>query len=91
MASSVKDYERNHKKVFSASDELTSGMGGRYAAGCGNDGMWTYLVWGSSAPYLAHELSHVILHVFERSGIDPREARGEPFCYMLSQLMLEAQ
>jgi hypothetical protein len=31
-----------------------------------------------------------VLHVFERCGIDPREAHGEPFCYMLSQLMLDA-
>lgn len=42
-------------------------------------------------PQLAHELSHVVLHVFERCGIDPREALGEPFCYMLGQLMLQAQ
>jgi hypothetical protein len=36
-------------------------------------------------------LSHVMLNVFELVGIDPREAGGEPFCYMLSQLMLEAE
>lgn len=52
--------------------------------------MWTYLVWGKNPHTLAHELAHAVLHVFERCGIDPREARGEPFCYMLSQLLLEA-
>jgi hypothetical protein len=58
--------------------------------GCGKDGMWTYLVWGEKAHALAHELAHVVLHVFERCGIDPREGNGEPFCYMLSTLFVEA-
>lgn len=49
-----------------------------------------YLVWGKNRPYLAHEIAHVVLHVFEIAGIDPRDANGEPFCYMLSQLLLEA-
>jgi hypothetical protein len=44
----------------------------------------------SSPHTLAHELSHCLLHVFERCGIDPIQAGGEPFCYMLSQLMMEA-
>ena len=52
--------------------------------------MMTYLVWGEDAPSIAHELAHVILDVFSMCGIDPREASGEPFCYMLSQLMSEA-
>ena len=39
---------------------------------------------------MAHELAHVALHVFERCGIDPRSGNGEPFCYLLSQLMLDA-
>jgi hypothetical protein len=44
------------------------------------------------APHtLAHEFSHVVLHVFERCGIDPREGSGEPFCYLLSQLLLDAK
>lgn len=34
-----------------------------------------YLVWGCDKARLAHELSHVILHVFEIIGIDPREAQ----------------
>lgn len=52
--------------------------------------MWTYLVWASNPHTLAHELAHTVLHVFERCGIDPREAGGEPFCYLLSQLILDA-
>lgn len=90
VASSRKDYESSHARLFKTSDVLSCAQEGRMSGGEGKDGIWTYLVWGKHAPQLAHELSHVILHVFERCGIDPREANGEPFCYMLSQLMIEA-
>lgn len=90
VAKSRKDYQKSHKKLFSQPDILTCAQCGRFSGGCGKDGLWTYLVWGESAAQLAHELSHVVLHVFERCGIDARSGNGEPFCYMLSQLMLEA-
>lgn len=48
------------------------------------------LIHASGAATLAHEFSHAILNTFERIGIDPREANGEPFCYMLSHLMEQA-
>jgi hypothetical protein len=51
--------------------------------------MWTYLIWADSPHTLAHETAHVVLHTFERCGIDPREAGGEPFCYMQSQIILD--
>ena len=91
VASSVKDYEASHTKIFKTPDILTCAQAGRFSGGEGEDGMWTYLVWGKDLPTLAHELSHAVLHTFERCGIDPREANGEPFCYMLSQLLLEAK
>jgi len=84
------DYLRSHARVFRTPDVLTCATEGRFAGGEGHDGIWTYLVWAEKPHTLAHELSHVVLHLFERCGIDPREAGGEPFCYMLSQLMLEA-
>jgi len=59
-------------------------------AGEGNDGLWTYLMFASEPHLLAHELSHVLFHVFERCGMDPRDSGGEAFCYMLGQLMIEA-
>ena len=90
IAKSRKDYARSHTNIFNDLDVLSSSMCGRFAGGEGKDGMWTYLVWAKETPQLAHELSHVILHVFERCGIDPREAKGEPFCYMLSQLLVDA-
>lgn len=90
LAESVKEYEALHQKTFKTPDVLSCAQAGRMTGGEGKDGMWTYLIWAEAAPQLAHELSHVILHTFERCGIDPREAGGEPFCYMLSQLMVEA-
>lgn len=88
---SVADYERTHKRIFKTPDVLTCNIEGRFSAGEGTDGMWTYVVYAESPRVMAHEFSHVVLHVFERIGADPREANGEPFCYMLSQLMLDAE
>ena len=89
IAKSRKDYEKAHSTLFKTPDVLTCTQEGRFSGGEGKDGIWTYLVWAKHTHTLAHELSHAILHTFERCGIDPREACGEPFCYLLSQLLLE--
>lgn len=91
VASSKKDYLEQHRLLFKEPDVLTCATEARFSGGCGPGDVWTYLIWANRPHLLAHELSHAILHVFERCGIDPREAGGEPFCYMLSQLMLEAR
>jgi hypothetical protein len=91
VAKTKADYERSHKKIFRTPDVLTCAQGGRFAGGEGEDGVWTYLVWGKHRHEVVHELAHVVLHVFERCGIDPISGNGEPFCYMLSQLVLEAK
>jgi hypothetical protein len=49
-----------------------------------------WLVYSDSLAYLAHEFCHVLLQTFKTIGHDPTQGDGEPFCYMLSQLMLEA-
>lgn len=85
-----KAYQEEHVKLFGNEDDLR-GKYGRMTGGCVPGKPPTYLVWACDTARLAHELSHVILHVFELAGIDPREANGEPFCYMLSQLMLDAR
>ena len=90
VARTRKEYEKQHTALFNTPDVLSCAQAGRMTGGEGKDGLWTYLIWAESAPYMAHELSHVILDVFDRCGIDPRQANGEPFCYMLSQLMTEA-
>lgn len=89
VAKNRKDYESAHKRIFNEPDVLTT-QNGRFAGGQGKDGEWTYLIYADKPHTLAHELSHVVLHLFQRCGIDPREANGEPFCYLLSQLILEA-
>ena len=88
---SAKEYEAAHKKLFKTADVLTCAQRGRFSGGEGKDGKWTYLVFYSDKAVLAHELCHVLFHVFDRCGIDPRSGGEEPFCYMLSQLMLEAK
>lgn len=91
VAATRKDYERAHRRMFNESDNLAPEMGGRYSAGTDKSGNWLYLVWSEGEQNLAHELAHVILHVFKLCGIDPREANGEPFCYMLSQLIMDTR
>lgn len=90
LAADRADYDAQHIEIFDEPDVISCTAAARFTGGCGKDGMWTYLVWADAPHLLAHELSHAILHVFERCGIDPRCGSGEPFCYMLSQLILEA-
>lgn len=90
VARSIEGYQKTHELIFDHPDVLTCAQAGRFSGGEGNDGLWTYLIWADEPHTLAHELSHAILHVFERCGMDPRESNGEPFCYMLSQLLMEA-
>jgi len=87
----VKEYERAHKNIFKEPDVLTCAQAGRFSGGNGKDGIWTYLVYANKPETIAHEMAHVVLHVFDRCGINPIEANGEPFCYMLGQLILDAK
>jgi hypothetical protein len=50
----------------------------------------TYLVFAESASDLAHELSHVVLKLFQCINTDPRGEGEEPFCYLLAHLLDEA-
>lgn len=84
-------YQAAHVGLFKTRDILSCDQEGRFGVGEGVDGLWTYLIFADKPHALVHELSHVVLHVFERCGIDPREAGGEPFCYMLGQLLLDCQ
>lgn len=90
ITKSRKDYQAQHEALFKTPDVLTCATAGRFVGGEGHDGTWTYLVLANRPHLLAHEMVHVLLHVWERSGMDPRDSGGEAFCYMLSQLMLEA-
>lgn len=82
-------YKRLTKRVYPYEDDPN---GGRFVLiDNGNiiDKKW--LVFAANEACLAHELCHVLLHTFRVIGHDPRDGDGEPFCYMLSQLMLEAK
>ena len=46
-----------------------------------------FLIHYDSVSTLAHELSHAVLDLFDDIGINPVEACGEPFAYMLSHLL----
>ena len=92
-ASTVDDYHKAHMKYFShcPPDELTDAQCGRFFGGEGKDGYWAYLVWASKPCYLAHEMAHVVFHVFDRCGLDPSDSGGEAFCYLLSQLLSDCE
>jgi len=89
-ANSRSDYEKAHKRIFRTPDVLTCAHQGRFTGGEGRDGVWTYLVWAETPNYIAHEMAHVVFHVFERCGINPADSHGEAFCYLLGQLILDA-
>jgi hypothetical protein len=83
-----KAYKRLTKSAYPYEDGKT---GGRYIFLNGDTlGDRIYLVWASNKSYLAHEYCHILLHVCNTIGYDPREGDGEPFCYMLSQLLIES-
>lgn len=85
------EFYRQHKIVMGDASVSLDDKYGRMVCKWGNLSGGRYVVWAVDKERLSHELSHVILHVFELVGIDPREAGGEPFCYMLSQLMLDSK
>lgn len=86
-----KAFERAAMELWNR-DERQNGIAqwGRFVAGPSWYHPHTALIWWTKPETLAHELAHVILDTFERVGIDPVSGQGEPFCYMLSQLFLEA-
>lgn len=86
-----KEYEQAHIDLFKEPDILSCSNGGRFSGGCGKDNYWTYLIWAKSTAFLAHELVHILVHVFERSGLNINDSGGEAFAYMLQTLMQDIQ
>lgn len=81
-----KDYQQQTGSKYPYEDDEN---GGRYVL-CEGRGGFVYLVWAATTHALAHEMAHVCLMTFDKIGADPVASSGEPFCYLLSQLMLEA-
>lgn len=92
LCGSLKELRRQYEKLFKEpypyEDDLA---GGRYIQVVvkGRGAIW--LIFAASKPALAHEFAHVLLHTFELIGCDPAAGNGEPFCYMLSQLLIDAK
>lgn len=88
-----KQYKAKHVELFGEKDAgFAKAVAGRFSGKVFDDAVKdTYLVFASNTPALAHELTHCLLHTFQKVGIEPAAGGGEPFCYMLSQLLTEAQ
>lgn len=91
VCESREEFYRLHKREFGEPSVSLDGKYGRMSCQWSAKKGGTYLVWAVDKERLSHELAHVCLHVFELVSIDPRDAGGEPFCYLLSQLMLDAK
>lgn len=79
-------YLRQYKRMFGFNDRIDRDSGGRCSFGTTRDGELGFVVWADNKTTLAHELSHVVLDLFDHCGIDPNGCNGEPFCYMMQQL-----
>lgn len=88
---SREEFSKACLRILNHPDTLLPGQQGRFMAGPDKDGMQNYLVWATNPHTMAHEVSHVILDLFEMIGIYPAAAGGEPFCYLLSQILLDIE
>ena len=85
LCATKKEYRREHKKLFGDSISL-KGKFGR----CDGHKNGTFIVWAVDQAMLAHEFGHVIFTLFGLCGINPADSQGEAFCYLLSQMILDA-
>ena len=91
LCASRNSFYREHKKLFGDKGKDLTYNRGRMVGKWDDRTAWpTYVVWAERPAYLAHEMAHVVLHVFDLAGIDPVAAGGEPFCCLLSQLLIDA-
>lgn len=79
------------RRKLKSNDAIPEAADGAFAGQEVDGGDWVYIIWANTESSLAHEICHILFHVFDRAGMDPRDSKGEAFCYMLSQLMLDAK
>ena len=87
------DYQRTYRKLtgLRVDDDLPASTTGRTLPLARKGYADQYLVFAGDTGTLVHELAHVVLKLFDAIGVDPRDAGGEPFCYMLDHLLDEAR
>lgn len=87
----MKAFSRECERVFGAVIEIETGVKGRIYSAMAKDGHWTCVVYAENAWTMAHELAHAVLYMFERIDVRAESGNGEPFCYLLEQLMLDTK
>jgi hypothetical protein len=93
LCGSLDELRKTYKRLFKAEYPYTDDPGGGRYIHAALDTLQStkWLVFAATPEALAHEMAHVLLHTFRVIEHDPRQGDGEPFCHMLSQLILEAE
>lgn len=90
MARTRKAYERAHVVLFGKPDELDEDTGGMFSTDTTVNGGLVYLAYADNPAHWVHELSHVVIHLFEYLQNPITSDNSEPFCYLLHTLWREA-
>lgn len=91
LHASLKSLHKEYRELTGEKYPYSDDPNGGCFVLCENKAGRVYLVWAATPHALAHEMAHVCLITFDLIGADPRESNGEPFCYLLSQLLIEAK
>lgn len=86
VATTKKAFSEAAKRIYGSSDIPSEEAGGTFRFDADRNGVAAYLIWAEGEEYWVHEIAHVVLHLFQRVGIHPVKAGGEPFCYMMQTL-----
>lgn len=80
------EHAREFKKMFgyACDEKIRSGLTTHTA------GNYDFLVYAKDTPSLVHELSHVVLDLFQYIRSEPVEGNGEPFAYLMGYLFKAA-
>lgn len=90
IARTRRAYERAHVQLFGKADKLDDDTGGMFATHEAVEGGLVYLAYADTPRHWVHELSHVVIHLFEYLQNPITSDNSEPFCYLLHTLWQEA-